>query len=93
MRRSPFFRHCEIVQISQFFFRNILLFPPSIFDILQQNGCSKIPKGPLFYIFWHYATYRKLQKIFGKILPHFLVFLELFLSPVVEKVDSSLFEP
>ena len=43
-----------------------LLFFPSIFDILQQNGCSKIPKASPFYIFRHYATYRKLQKNFEK---------------------------
>ena len=43
---------------SEFF----LLFIPSIFDILQQNGCSKNPKASPFYIFWHYATYRKFKK-------------------------------
>ena len=45
------------------FFR-IFLFFPSIFDILQQNRCSKNPKASPFYIFRHYATYRKLQKNF-----------------------------
>ena len=40
---------------------------------------QKIPKRPPFYIFRHYATYRKL-------FSQFLVFWELLLSPVVEKV-------
>ena len=46
---------------------------------------QKVPKIPLFYIFRHYATYRKLQKKSG-IFFQFLVFWELLLSPVVEKV-------
>ena len=50
---------------------------------------QKISKRPPFYIFRNYATYRKLQKNsetkFG-IVPQFLVFRELLLSPVVEKV-------
>ena len=45
-----------------FFSEIFLLFLPSIFDILQQDGCSKNPKASPFYIFRHYATYRKLQK-------------------------------
>ena len=32
---------------------------------------QKIPRGPPFYIFRHYATYRRLQKIIGKILSIF----------------------
>ena len=36
--------------------------PPSVFLILQKNGCLKNPKGPPFYIFWHCATYRRLRK-------------------------------
>ena len=55
-RLSSFFRHCETDFSPKF------LFLPSIFDILQQNGCSKNPKASPFYIFRHYATYRKLQK-------------------------------
>ena len=50
---------------------------------------QKIPKGPPFYIFRHYVTYRKLQKISKKIRIFFLnfkFFWELLLSPVVEKV-------
>ena len=44
MRLSSFFRHCE-TDFSEFFF-----FLPSIFDILQQNGCSKNPKAsPLLH--------------------------------------------
>ena len=62
MRLSSFFRHCETDSFPNFF----LLFLSSIFDILQQNGCSKNPKAFPFYIFRHYATYRKLQKNFEK---------------------------
>ena len=58
MRLSSFFRDCE----TDFFPKFFLLFLPSIFDILQQNGCSKNPKASPFYIFRHYATYPKLQK-------------------------------
>ena len=94
-RRVHFSRHYETFLLFSalwdwFFSEFFLLFLPSIFDILQQNGCSKNPKGSRFYIFRHYATYRKLQKYFEKIsenfFPHFLVFWELLLSPVVEKV-------
>ena len=60
LRLSPFFRHCETSNFS--FFLNFFIVPPSIFDILQQNGCSKNPKGSPFYIFWRFATYRRLQK-------------------------------
>ena len=51
------------------FFQRLLIFfqkfsrstkgPPfSLFDILQQNECWKIPKGP-FQIFWHYVKWLK----------------------------------
>ena len=40
-------------------------------------------KRPLFYIFRHYATYWKLIR---KFFSQFIVFWELLLSPVVEKV-------
>ena len=47
-------------------------------------------KRPPFYIFRHYATYRKLRKTNSekkwKFFSQFLVFWELLLSPVVEKV-------
>ena len=34
--------------------------PPLIcFDILQHNGCQKIPEGPPFYIFRHCDTVQK----------------------------------
>ena len=38
------------------------------FDILQHNGCQKIPKGPPFYIFRHCDTVQKSHflKSFGK---------------------------
>ena len=51
MRLSSCFRHCETVENSEIF----LLFPPSIFEsphqLLQQNGCSKNPKGSTFLHF------------------------------------------
>ena len=40
------------------------------FDILQHNGCQKIPKGPPFYIFWHCDTVKKISlKKIGKLFP------------------------
>ena len=59
LQDSGFFRHYE----TDFFPKFFSLFLPSIFDILQQNGCSKNPKASPFYIFRHYATYRKFKKI------------------------------
>ena len=41
MRHSSFFSGT----VRLIFFRFFLLFLPSIFDILQQNGCSKNPKA------------------------------------------------
>ena len=38
--------------------------PSNFFSILQKNGFSKTPKGPPFYIFRHYATYRRPEKKF-----------------------------
>ena len=78
-RRVHFFRHYETFLLFSalwdwFFSEFFLLFLPSIFDILQQNGCSKNPKASPFYIFWHYATYRKLQKNSKKIGFFFLNF-------------------
>ena len=47
--------------------------PPFIcFDILQHNGCQKIPKGPPFHIFRHCDTVQK---------SHFKIFLGNFKSP------------
>ena len=43
--------------ILTFYVCNILFF-----YILQQNGCSKNPKGPLFTFI---GTYRRLQKLFS----------------------------
>ena len=92
-RRVHFFRHYETFLIFSalwdWFFSEFFLFLPSIFDILQQNGCSKNSEASPFYIFRHYATYRKLQKNSGKksdFFSQFLVFWELLLSSVVQKV-------
>ena len=66
MRLSPFFRHCETAQISHFFHKFFHCSPMNFFGILQQNRCSKNPEGSPFYIFWHYATYPRVQKNFKK---------------------------
>ena len=54
--------------------------PFNFFDILRQNGRSKNPKGSPFHIFRHYATYRRLQKIFkkiGKTFSHFFHYFDI----------------
>ena len=79
MRLSSFFRHCEIDFFPNFFYcssHQFLIF-------CNRMDLPKIPKRPPFYIFRHYATYRKLQK---NSKSFFLVFWELLFSPVVEKV-------
>ena len=43
-----------------------LLFLPSLLIFCNRMDVQKIPKRPPFYIFRHYATYRKLQKKFEK---------------------------
>ena len=66
MRLSPFFRHCETVQI--FIFSEVFYCSPHQFLIFcNRMDVQKIPKGPPFYIFWHSAIYRKLQQKFEKI--------------------------
>ena len=77
MRLSSFFRHCETD-----FFRIFLLFLPSIFDILQQNRCSKNPKAsPLL----HFSalsdlpeTSKKFQKKIRKFFFSIFSFLRAF---------------
>ena len=72
MRLSSFFRHCETVQISDFFPKFFLLFHPSIFDTLQQNGCSKNPKGsPLLHFSALCDLPETSKKISEKILDFF----------------------
>ena len=59
------------------FFKCLQRVPLHFFPILQKNGCSKTPKGPLLH-FRHYATYprpkniEKIQKnlIFIEFFPH-----------------------
>ena len=65
--------------IVRLFFKNFLMYqksPPfEFFDILQQNICWWSPKGPPFYIFWHYATIserKNIQKFFEKFFLRFL---------------------
>ena len=74
-RLSPFFRHCETVQISHF--------PPSFFWYFATEGCSKNPKGsPLLHFLARCdlpETSKKIRKkIRKKIFPQFLVFFESF---------------
>ena len=61
-RRVHFFRHYE-TDFSRNFFHcsshQFLIF-------CNRMDVQKIPKRPLFHIFRHYATYRKLQKNFEK---------------------------
>ena len=66
--RLPLFWHCETVQIS--FFSEIFLLlqraPINFLIFCNTMDVQKILKGPPFHIFWHYATYRRLQKNFEK---------------------------
>ena len=61
---SPLFRLCET------FFESFLMFPKDspfiFFDILQQNKCLRILKGPFFHIFRHYETVKNSQFLFSK---------------------------
>ena len=70
LRLSLFFRHCETVQIPNFFPKFFYCSKVSPYQFLQQNGCSKNPKGSPCYIFRHYATYRRLRKFFSSILSY-----------------------
>ena len=86
----PLFRHCETVQISHFFPNFFYCSPHQFLIFCNRMEVQKIPKGPPFHIFWHYATYWTLQKKFRKKIGIFFsifnFFWELLLSPVVEKV-------
>ena len=62
MRLSSFFRHCESDFFPNFFYcssHQFLIF-------CNRMDVQKIPKRSPFYIFRHYATYRKLHKNFEK---------------------------
>ena len=94
-RRVHFFWHYEAFLLFSalwdWFFSDFFYCSSHQFLIFcNRMDVQKIPKRPPFHIFRHYATYRKLQKNFGKkfgnFLSQFLVFWELLLSPVVEKV-------
>ena len=75
MRLTSFFRHCETVQNSDFF-PNFFYCSTHQFSIFcNRMDVQNIPKGPPFYIFRHYATYRKLQKKFRK---KFGIFFSIF---------------
>ena len=83
---SDFFRHyetfrlCEtFFRLCETFFRNFLNVPKEssvqFFDILQQNECYKILKGPLFTFFGTMrlsGNFKKIEKI-RKIFSQFLV--------------------
>ena len=66
MRHSPFFQHCETVQISHFSPKFFYSSPINFLIFCNRMDVQKITKGPPFYIFRHYATYRRLQKKFEK---------------------------
>ena len=55
---SYFFRHCAIF-LKFFGFRSEVCF-----DILQHNGCQKIPKGPLFTFFGTVTLFKNLINFF-----------------------------
>ena len=93
--RVHFFRHYETFLVFSalwdwFFSESFFLCSSHQFLIsCNKMDVQKIPKRLSFYIFWHNATYRKLQKKsknIRKFFSQFLVFSELLLSPVVEKV-------
>ena len=89
-RRVHFFRHYETFLLFSalwdWFFPEIFYCSSHQFLIFcNRMDVQKIPKRPPFYIFRHYATYRKLQKN-SDFFSQFLIFWELLLSPVVEKV-------
>ena len=62
------------------FFRNFFNVPKKsfqFFDILQENECSKIPKGPFFQNFRHYETVQNFN-FFSKIFLTPLFFSKIF---------------
>ena len=93
-RRVHFFRHYETFLLFSalwdwFFSEVFLLFLPSILIFCNRMDVQKIPKRPLL----HFSalcdlpeTSKKFRKKFGNFFSQFLVFWELLLSPVVEKV-------
>ena len=88
----PFFGTVRLFKFFIFFRNFFYCFKGSPINFLifcNRMDVQKIPKS-LFYIFRHYATYRRLQKNSKKksekFFPQLLVFWELLLSPVVEKV-------
>ena len=74
MRLSSFFRHCETD-----FFPIFFIVPPSIFDILQQNGCSKNPKASPLLHFLALCdlpeTSKKIRKLFFSIFSFLRAFV------------------
>ena len=94
-RRVHFFWHYETFPLFSAlwdyltFSRNFFIVPVINFDFLQQNGCSKNPKGsPLshFLALCDLLETSKKSKKNSELFSQFLVFWELLLSPVVEKV-------
>ena len=60
-----FFRLCQTSIFS--FFPNFFIAPPTKFLIFcNRMDVQKLPKSIRFTFFWHYATYRKLQRISKK---------------------------
>ena len=65
---------CRVFRLCETFFANFLMSPKSLpfifFLFCKRTDVQKLPKGP-FYIFRHYATYRRPEKIgFFQFFPH-----------------------
>ena len=92
MRLSSFFRHCETDFFRHFFYcssHQFLIF-------CNRMDVQKISKRPPFYIFRHYATYRKLQKNSKKnseIFFSIFSFSRAFVVSSCRKSGFRLFEP
>ena len=83
----PFFgtlRLFTFLIFSPKFFLLLQRLPPSIFRYFATEWMFK--KSQRVPPFTFFATYRRLQRKIGFFFPQFLVFWELLLSPVVEKV-------
>ena len=99
-RRVHFFRHYETFLLfwhcETDFFPNFFYCSHQFLIFCIRMDVQKIPKRPPFYIFRHYATYRKLQKNSKKIRKLFFSifsFLRAFVVSSCRKSSFRLFEP
>ena len=94
MRLSSFFRHCGTVQNCDFFPKYFRCSPHQFLIFCNRMDVQKNPKGSPFYIFWLYATYRKLQKKFEKnrnFFPSIFSFLRAFVVSSCRKSGFRVF--